>query len=268
MRIVAVGDNCVDIYTNLGLTFPGGGGVNFAVQAAREGASAAYLGAVGPDFNGRLIQSAMAAEGVDISGMQVLDGPTAVAQIRLVDGDRTFLGSDPGIRYQFVMTDELRALTRQATLVHTTLDARMEAEVPGWHAAGALVSFDFSHRPKPEQLDLLPYVHLAFFSGQKIGPEGAEEAARTYHARGARVVVITLGEHGSLAFDGERICRHPAEPIQPLDTLGAGDAYMGGFAVEYLRSRSIPAAMAAGTRTGTAACGYHGGFGYGTPTEP
>lgn len=260
MRIVSIGDNCVDVYTNLNHLYPGGGAVNFAVHAARSGAAASYVGVVGNDRNGTLLREALIAEGVDTSHLRTANGPTAVAYVRLENGDRTFIGSNPGVRYQLAVDDAIRAHINGADLVHTTLDGRMEDEVPRWKAAGLRVSFDFSHRYTPEQLYLLPDLEIAFFSGQRMGPAGAEEAARAYHSLGARVVVITLGEGGSLAFDGSQIYRQGAEPTTAVDTLGAGDGYMAAFAVEYLRSGNIPAAMKAGTRTASGICQHHGAF--------
>jgi len=71
-RIVAIGDNCVDVYPALGRVFPGGGAVNFAVHAARLGADAGYVGVVGDDRHGSLLRDALMAEGVDTSFVRVV----------------------------------------------------------------------------------------------------------------------------------------------------------------------------------------------------
>ena len=49
IRLLTVGDNVVDCYPDLGTMFPGGNTVNVAVHAQRNGAEAAYLGALGTD---------------------------------------------------------------------------------------------------------------------------------------------------------------------------------------------------------------------------
>ena len=64
-HLLAVGDNVVDCYPDLGVMFPGGNAVNVAVHARRAGASSAYLGAVGTDPAGDLVRGSLVAEGVD-----------------------------------------------------------------------------------------------------------------------------------------------------------------------------------------------------------
>lgn len=267
MRIVAINDNCVDVYTTFHRAFPGGGSVNFAVHAARLGANACYVGTFGDDAMGRLMQEALRNEGVDLSQLRIVTGPTAVAYVKVENGDRVFLGSDPGVRYQFTADQPFREYLRGADLVHVTLDSRMEAEIPRMKEAGLRVSFDYSHRATPEQVALLPHIDIAFFSGQKLTVEEAEQAALHYKAAGAGLVVVTLGERGAMVYDGTTLYRQYARPITPVDTLGAGDAYMAAFAVRYLLDGNIPQAMSAGTQNATQVCGHYGGWGHGIPLE-
>ncbi len=49
MKLVAIGDNCVDYYPATDKSFPGGNAVNVAVYYRRMGGEAAYIGAVGND---------------------------------------------------------------------------------------------------------------------------------------------------------------------------------------------------------------------------
>lgn len=264
MRIVTLGDNCIDVYNNLGTGCPGGGPVNVAVHVARQGVAAAYVGAFGTDRNGDIISEALLAEGVDISEVRRLPGPTAVAWVRLENGDRTFIGRDRGIRERLVVDNAIRVYAEQADLIHITLDSCMDAEVPRWKAHGKRISYDFSHRATAEQLELLPMTDIAFFSGQKIDPADAADAARHFHSLGAGIVVITLGAHGSVCFDGARMHRQSAEPIEPVDTLGAGDGYIAGFVVSLCRHGDVAAAMVAGTQIASGVCSHRGGFGHET----
>ena len=54
MRVIGIGDNVVDRYTNKRIMFPGGNAVNFAAYAAQCGADSAYLGVIADDKEGRL----------------------------------------------------------------------------------------------------------------------------------------------------------------------------------------------------------------------
>ncbi|OGO36312.1 MAG: hypothetical protein A2Z03_02065 [Chloroflexi bacterium RBG_16_56_8] len=262
VSIAAIGDNCVDVYINFQQGFPGGGPVNFAVHAHRAGAKSAYVGMIGDDAYGDWMTDAMNAEGVETMFLQRVPGPTALAFVRLVNTERTFIGSDRGVREQVRVTPEIDAYLAGFDLVHTTLDGRVDASIPAWHSAGRKISYDFSHRAKPEQIALLPYITVAFFSGQHVEPANARAKLIAHQQQGARVVVMTFGEHGSVAFDGVREYRQPAWPTSVVDTLGAGDAFQAGFMVEYLASGNIQAALAAGAQRGAQACTHYGGFGH------
>lgn len=262
VQIAAIGDNCVDVYTNLGRSYPGGGPVNFAVQARRAGAQSAYIGVLGQDVHGDWIAGALAAEGVDLHFLARLPGPTAVAFVFLDGAERKFLGSDHGVRGLLRVTPEMAGYLAGFDLVHTTLDGGVDAHLAGWHARGLRISYDFSHRAKPAQLDLLPCIDVAFFSGRSM-PDGAEaESLMALQQRGVPLAVMTLGAEGSLAYDGRRLYRQAALPARCVDSLGAGDAFQAGFMVSYLRHASVATALEAGARLAAAAIESYGGFGY------
>ncbi|BBJ39456.1 hypothetical protein SSPO_021740 [Streptomyces antimycoticus] len=69
-----------------------------------------------------------------------------------------------------------------------------------------------------------------------------EEACDTWHAAGARLVVITLGSRGALAsLDSLRVTV-PAPAVNAVDTVGAGDSFTAGLlhrlaALGHLRGR-------------------------------
>ena len=111
-------------------------------------------------------------------------------------------------------------------------------------------------RPVPDGLfplvDILVVneVEAAALSGIDASPE---RAARSLLARGPEVVAVTLGEHGSLAVDrSDEMKRAPAYAVTPVDTTGAGDAFVACFAIlrasnaglaESLRAANVAAAL-------------------------
>jgi fructokinase len=56
-----------------------------------------------------------------------------------------------------------------------------------------------------------------------------ERTARVWLAMGSAIVVVTMGERGSLAFCAAGEARVAARPVQVVDTVGAGDAFMVGL---------------------------------------
>src|SRR5262249_50893189 len=63
-----------------------------------------------------------------------------------------------------------------------------------------------------------------------INPNHApERTARAWLTLGPAIVVVTLGEHGALAFCAAGDARVPAKPVRVADTVGAGDAFTVGL---------------------------------------
>jgi sugar/nucleoside kinase (ribokinase family) len=71
------------------------------------------------------------------------------------------------------------------------------------------------------------------------GDLGPDESARLFVEWGAKVAMITMGERGSLLWDGD--VRHvvPAFPAEVMDVTGAGDVYCGAFLVDFLRGGQL-----------------------------
>jgi ribokinase len=69
-------------------------------------------------------------------------------------------------------------------------------------------------------------------SGLPVGEmEDLEHASAVLLGMGVGAVVITLGARGAHSVDANEQVYHPAYPVQPVDTVGAGDAFVGAFAV-------------------------------------
>jgi fructoselysine 6-kinase len=111
----------------------------------------------------------------------------------------------------------------------------------------------------PEDLDV-EGLTIAFASLSEAQADHAEARAADLVAQGAKGAVITLGARGSLALIGGQTFRAAAPAITPVDTTGAGDAYIAGFLSARLNGADVPKAMAAGHTCAAACCGHPGGF--------
>jgi len=61
-------------------------------------------------------------------------------------------------------------------------------------------------------------------------PTGEPAAFAGLQARlDARMLIVKLGEQGSMIFDGEAVVKTPAWPVQVADTTGAGDAFLASL---------------------------------------
>jgi sugar/nucleoside kinase (ribokinase family) len=236
----------------------GGPAANAAVALARLGARSAFVGAVGDDALGRSQIDDLAREGVEVSGIAVVDGTQSFVSFILVDaadGARTIFSAPEG-----------RPLLRA--------DARLPVGAPdlllldGWTgAAGPVLAGEALRRGTPVLLDagrrsaeveaLLPEVEVAVvstaFAGAVAGGDRPEEAVRWLLGRGPRLAAVTCGPAGVVAgaAGSPETFRIEAVPVKTADSTGAGDAFHGGCAwalargETWERSLRIGAAVAA-----------------------
>jgi 1-phosphofructokinase len=78
------------------------------------------------------------------------------------------------------------------------------------------------------------------------------EAGRRLLARGAALVVVTLGGEGALAIAPEGCWQASAPLVEVVSTVGSGDSLLAGLAVARLAGHRIDAALALGVACGAA----------------
>jgi fructoselysine 6-kinase len=262
-RLLGIGDNTLDTYLDLGLQFPGGNAVNVAVFARRLGAASGYLGCLGDDAGGDHLYEALGAEGVHLGLCRRRAGANARALIGLEAGERRFLAADPGVRARYGLAAEDFAAIAGYEVVHTGINSEIDAELPRLRATGALISYDFSDKfGKASAAEALPAIDIAFLSCPWHADEDAAALLRSFANAGPAIVVATRGAKGAMALAGGALYRQAAVPVRPLDTLGAGDAFIAAFLLAHLDGQEITAALAAGVRFAATVCGAHGAFGH------
>lgn len=264
-RILGLGDNTVDTYVDAGLQFPGGNAVNVAVLTRRRGAAASYLGYLGEDEAGALVHAALSAEGVDLSHCRRIAGANARALIAHQDGDRRFIGSSPGVRARYDLTDDDFAFIARHDLTHSSIYSELEVVLPRIGAAAPCLSFDYSERWTPDYLaSTAPHVHVAFLSHPRQPDEACLDLLATCAAHGVAVAVVTRGRAGAIACVDGKIHRQAIVPTKVVDTLGAGDGFIAGFLLAHLGGAAIDRALAAGAEYAAQVCTWQGAFGHGT----
>lgn len=263
-RVLGIGDNVVDRYPDLGVMYPGGNAVNVAVYARRAGAASGYWGVTGDDPAGAVVRGALAAEGVDTRRVRTAPGPNAWAEVGLVGGDRVFKGSDDGVSEFTLDEDELAQLSAW-DVAHTAYSGSLVDQVPRL-AARTRVSFDFSHHwREPWAAGLYPHLFLAAFSASQLDQDAAAGLLEDAVRRGTRWALATRGGAGALLTDGVSWWRQPAAPARTVDTLGAGDAFIGTLLAALAAGGDPGPALARAARAAALACTAHGGFGHGAP---
>jgi sulfofructose kinase len=206
------------------------------LACARLGLRAAYVGTVGDDPAAEMVLSPLARAGVDLRGVKrIAHAPTRSATV-LVDagsGERTILGyRDP--RLALAPADLDPGPIERAGCLH--LDA-VDVEASAFAAdlarrAGVPVVLD-ADSTGPGREKLLAQVDFPIVSrglAEAMGGRGGLRAALAeLCALGARLAVVTLGEYGALARQGERVIEAPAFRVEARDTTGAGDVFHAAF---------------------------------------
>lgn len=267
MRLLGAGDNVVDRYRSLRRYYPGGNAVNVAVIAARLGIPSAYLGVVGDDEPGRHILASLRQEGVDVSAVRIVSGPTAHADIDLVDGDRVFLGSDRGVAMFTPDAEQLEVMAGY-DIVHCGYASAMLPALPSL-SRQTRVSFDFGQRwtvgsiaPHASRL------YLASLSAGHLSVAETVAAVDQVLAAGARHVLATRGSAGAFLGGPHGTTFAAAERITPVDTLGAGDAFIATVLAHLICGDPPEIALADAAHQAAVVCGDHGAFGYPMPYSP
>ena len=254
---------------------PGGKGSNQAVAAARAGAEVTFVSRIGADAFGELAVKTWEAEGIRPRVSRTADAPTGAAFIYVHEtrGDNAIIvvsGAADGLGAADV--DAAAEAIRSSRVFVTQLEQPVATAQRGLEiarAAGSITVFNpapataFDDRlfalcdyvvPNETEAEALTGIAVSDLAG-------ARRAGDALLAKGAGTALITLGERGAL-FHGRDHSLHvpPFAAGKVVETAGAGDAFVGGFAaalaggadpLEAARFGSATAGISV-TRAGTA----------------
>ena len=258
------------------LTF-GGAESNVAIGVARLGGRAVWTGRVGDDVAGRRIQRELRAEGVELGvtvdaeastgammkteiapgrvGVQYWRAGSAGSRLSPEDLDLSLVGPS----WVLHVTGITPALSASAA-------AAVDAAVTAARSAGATVSFDVNHRPSlwRDRDARAVYRRLAaqadiVFAGREeaallVGEGSDDDLVTAITDLGPSTVALKLGAEGALVRDEGLLLHRRAWPIRPVDTVGAGDAFVAGFLSELLRASPLENRLDTAVAAGAFAC--------------
>lgn len=243
-------------------TLPGGKGANQAVACARLGAKVRMIGQVGSDGFGTALRDGLAADGIDVSGVEQVTGcVTGVAMILVedIDQNRIILAAGANGALTSASVDSHAGVIVGAAMLVLQLEVPMPVVVRAVeiaHAAGVPVLLNPGPAaPLPEnlwpQIDMLVpnESEASLLSGIEVSDvASAFVAARLLRQRGVKRVLVTLGANGVAVIDdgGER--HLPADVVKPVDTTAAGDTFIGGLSAGLTEGMSLDDAIALGQR--------------------
>lgn len=245
---------------------------NVAIGLSRLGHRTAWVGAVGDDEPGRLIQRTLRAEGVhtawlrfsgeSFTGFIAFDQPshdiTRVSYHRRGSAAATLTGAEclaalqaasPRLLHVTGITPALSDSARAATVdvvraaadsdVRVSLDVNYRGRL--WSRAEAATALR----------ELLPFVHTVFASDDELDIlTDAPDAVDELLAGGIDEVVVTAGGKGAWAHNADGTIHRPALPVTVVDSIGAGDAFVSGYLSATLDDLSPDARLDRATTSG------------------
>jgi ribokinase len=225
-------------------TVHGGKGANQAVAAARLGAQVSMVGCVGRDAYGEELRGALLAEQIDCQAVSTVDGSSGVALIVVDDNSQNAIvivaGANGALTSEVI--DRFDSVLQAADVIICQLevpDATVGHALARGRALGKIVILNPAPASRPLPADwyasidyLIPNESEAeALSGVPVDSlEAAKTAATRLIGMGAGKVIITLGAQGSLFANGKSFEHFPALKVKAVDTTGAGDTFVGGFA--------------------------------------
>ncbi|MBI5275457.1 MAG: sugar kinase [Burkholderiales bacterium] len=243
----------------------GGDTSNFAVSAARQGARAGCISALGDDTHGRMLREMWEREGVDHSLVAAdPDAYTAIYFVTHGPAGHEFSFMRSGSAASRMTTALLpREAIAQAKVLHLsgislaispsacdTCYAAIEAA----RAHGVRVSFDTNlrlklwplQRARAVMADVMRRCDICLPSLDDVSAITglADPDALVDHclAQGAKVVALKLGERGAIVADANQRHHLPPHACKPVDATGAGDTFGGAFVARLVAGDGLLAA--------------------------
>lgn len=244
---------------------PGGKGSNQAIQAARCGAPTAMIAALGQDPAGDEALSLWSGLQIEAGAVvRLSDMATGMAMILVDHQAENMIVVDSGANGQLSERHILAAksLIAQARLVLAQLETPMAATKAAFDLARrAGVTTLLNAAPANTALDhsLLALTDILCVNETEgatlSGRTSPEEIGASLIEMGPAMVILTLGVDGAMLFQRGQppLCAHPPT-VKAVDTTGAGDAFIGAFAAQWLLNQDPSAALHFALAAGAFAC--------------
>lgn len=249
------------------LTIQGGGPVATAlVTLSRLGASTAFIGKISDDYFGDLIKDGLTDELVNIEHLVVEKDKRSQFAFIVIEketGKRTVLWSRSTVSP--LRIDEInkqiirgaRALLLDGLMKDASLEAAKCARDAG---VNVIVDAGSMREGSLELAELSDYfIASEDFVRQYYNGNNPKDAAMELLGLGAGVVIVTLGERGSICVTKESYLYQPAFKVKAVDTTGCGDVYHGAFIFGLLQEWNLNEIIRFASATAALKCRKIGG---------
>ena len=231
---------------------PGGKGANQAAAAAKAGASVRMVGHVGDDSFGSFLRGVLVEAGVDCTGVADSDKATGIAVIGVESGgeNQIMVGSGANLATHASQVDDAALVPGLTVLCQNEVDPEatfallQRARRRGVRTILNLAPAAPVPAPVLDAIDVLVVneIEAAMAAGEG-GVGDARALAQGLATRHDLTCVVTLGAEGAIAVGPGGNFRIGPLAIDPVDTTGAGDAFVGVLAAALDQGRTLPEAL-------------------------
>lgn len=231
----------------------GGKGFNQAVAATRTGISTLFIGAIGHDAAGSSAREFARRAGVRAQFVIKKKEPTGTAAISINAAGQNQIvvafGANLALHVRDVPVTPLagadvvlcQAECDMKTTAHVLRVARRNGAVTVFNPAPMHAKVDLGILRHvevliPNEAEFIALVNRSPRSGVKnftlealhrLAPDRLHALCRSFNVP---IVIVTLGSRGCFVSQPDIYARVQAHVVDPVDTTGAGDAFVGGFA--------------------------------------
>ena len=238
------------------LKFPGGKGLNQAIAARRAGSEVLMVGSIGNDADGDYLFNILKSENIDPKFITKTSEQTGIAVIEVSKSAENRIIIIAGANSKTKFSDEVLTSSPSVTVCLAQLETPIIEVARFIHKskeAGKITILNPAPIQKLDQQLLQDTDYLianeteaSFLVGSAVEHLSKDEAvmiARQLQKSGAKKVVITLGDQGSVYLDQEKELFTPAYKVHAVDTTAAGDAFCGAFATAISENKPVEYAL-------------------------
>jgi fructoselysine 6-kinase len=246
--VVAVGFCCIDDHANLNRHYPTGNGVDCVVNMSMLGIDTALVSAVGRDIYGDEMFELLKKNSIDSSHLHRIDGDTSFMMMELKNNDRIHLKNIKGVMENFKLSSDDVEFIKKYSYIHSDFAGHIESYFPQFKEAGCKIFFDFSkfYLKHDNTEKIMKNVDYAFMSYTEKD-DFIIKYIKDMQKLGPKAVTATLGENGSICFDGKKYYEQKALKVDVVNTVGAGDSFIAGFMYGIIQSWDIQKCLIKGT---------------------
>ena len=245
--------------------YPGGKGANQAVAAARLGAEVMFAGSVGKDLYGAQVLKSLREVGINLNRVNSKGTTTGTAFVVVEeDGENQIVvasGANLETCSNQIKDSDLSLCTHIVLQLEVPIK-EIEDIIFRAKAAGCKIILNYAPANviQPTAIECCDYlimneIEANSLFGQK---KEVEDYAIKFSKRFDAECIITLGPKGSLLATREGLYKIDALEVEAIDTVGAGDMFVGAFSAGLFKGECTTSSLQRATVASGLTCKFNG----------